>query len=280
MNAPAPELPRVVVAWDGTSAAAAALPVGKLVADQMGAQVEALYVAIDEQDRMERGPKLQREAERMGFGLTLTTGEAAEQIVRLAEEPEVALVALTTHGRELENAYRLGGVARRIVANTKRPVLILKPESAGQVHEIRRLLVPVDGTPKTASALHPVMELAAALGSAVDLLYVASRNLSPPGERGTVTAPRYVDQPQHEWPEWASEAVDRLATGCAGCPEDVPVRAFLAQGEIGDEIARFAMNRGSDAIVLVRRSRFQPDRAKVIRSVLRQTDCPVIIVGA
>jgi hypothetical protein len=123
------------------------------------------------------------------------------------------------------------------------------------------------------------MELAARLGAAIDLLYVAAPDQAAPEERGTVTAPLYVDQPQHEWPEWAAEVVHRLATCCAGCPEEVPVRIFLAQGQVGDEIARFAMEKQEDAIVLVRRSRFQPERAKVIRSVLRQTSCLVIIVG-
>jgi nucleotide-binding universal stress UspA family protein len=255
------------------------LPVAKLVAGQLGAGLEALYVATNAQDREERGSLLLREAKRLGFGLQLATGDAANEIVRWTEEPGIVLVALTTHGRDLEVAYRLGGVAGQIVARTKRPVLIVKPESANTVRGLRRLLVPVDGTPKTAAALHPVMELAAALGAAVDLLYVAAPDQKAPEERGAVTAPRYVDQPQHEWPEWAAEVVHRLATCCAGCPEEVPVRIFLAQGQVGDEIARFAMDNQADAIVLVRRSRFQPERAKVIRSVLRQTSCLMIIVG-
>jgi nucleotide-binding universal stress UspA family protein len=271
--------PKVLVAWDGSLGAATALPVAKLVAGQLGAEVEVLYVATDAQDREERGSLLLREAERLGFGLRLATGDAANEIVRWTEEPGIVLVALTTHGRELEVAYRLGGVAGRIVARTTRPVLIVKPESAGTVRGLKRLLVPVDGTPKTAVALRPVMELAAALEAAIDLLYVADPDQKAPEERGTVTAPRYVDQPQHEWPEWAAEVVHRLAACCAGCPEGVPVRIFLAQGQVGDEIARFAMDNQEDAIVLVRRSRFQPERAKVIRSVLRQTSCLVIIVG-
>ena len=271
--------PKVLVAWDGSPGAATALPVAKLVAGQLGAEVEALYVATDAQDREERGSLLMREAKRLGFGLRLATGDAANEIVRWTEEPGIVLVALMTHGREFEVAYRLGGVAGRIVARTKRPVLIVKHESANLVRGLKRLLVPVDGTPKTAAALHPVMELAAVLGAAIDLLYVAAPDQKAPEERGSVTAPRYVDQPQHEWPEWAAEVVNRLATCCAGCPDEVPVRIFLAQGEIGAEIARFAAENQTDAIVLVRRSRFQPDRAKVIRSVLGQTSCFVIIVG-
>jgi nucleotide-binding universal stress UspA family protein len=270
----------VLVAWDGSLAAAAAFPVARLVSQQLGAELEVLFVARDAVEREERTSALMEETKRLGFALDLRTGDAAGEIVRSTEDPGVMLVALTTHGRRLERDYRLGSVAEKVVGRTTRPVLLVKPEPAtASARNLKRLLVPVDGTPKTAAALQPVTELAAALGAAIDLLYVASPDQQPPAERGSVTAPRYLDQPQHEWPQWADEAIERLATSCAACPPEVPVRIFLAQGDIGDEIARFAVENQTDAIVLVRRSRFQPERAKVIRSVLRQTSCLVIIVG-
>jgi nucleotide-binding universal stress UspA family protein len=273
--------PKVLVAWDGSPAAATALPVAQLVADQLGADVEALYVARDALEREEKGMARASEAKKLGFALRLEIGDAASEIVRITEEPRVLLVVLTTHGRELEHLHRLGSVAEKVVSRTTRPVLIVKPESLATANpgRIKRLLVPIDGTPKTAAALHPVTELAAALGASIDLLYVAEREHKAPAERGSMTAPRYVDQPQHEWPEWASEVIHRLAWRCAGCPEEVPVRIFLVQDGVGDEIARFATENQVSAVVLVRRSRFQPGRAKVIRSVLSQTSCFIIIVG-
>ena len=45
--------------------------------------------------------------------------------------------------------------------------------------------------------------------------------------------PQYVDQPQHEWPQWANEVITRLAEACAQCPPNVPLRTFLAQGDAG-----------------------------------------------
>jgi nucleotide-binding universal stress UspA family protein len=271
---------RVLVAWDGSPAAATAFPIAKLVSQQLGAELEALYVARDVREREEQAIALGDEVKRLGFALRVEDGDVAEEIIRSTKEPGVLLVTLTTHGRSLEPVHRLGSVAAKVVARTTRPVLLVKPESTTSgPRPLKRLLVPVDGTPKTAAALHPVTELAAALGAAIDLLYVAGPDQQPPVERGSLTAPRYIDQPQHEWPEWAAEAIDRLATCCAGCPAEVQVRIFLAQGRIGDEIVRFATDNQSDAIVLVRRSRFQPNRAKVIRSVLSQTSCLLIIVG-
>lgn len=270
---------KVLVAWDGSPAAASAFSVARLIADQLGASVEAIYVAASGSDWEERGAQLSQEAARLGCAIRMTVGDAADEIVRCTEEPGVAFVALTTHGRELETGYRLGSVAASVVARTHRPVLIVKPESAEVVGAVRRLLVPVDGAPKTAAALQPVMALALELHASVDLLYVAAPSQKQPQERGSIPAPRYVDQPHHEWPQWAAEVVHRLAVCCAGCPSEVPVNIFLAQGEVGEEIVRFALEHRSDAIVLVRRSRLQPERAKVIRAVLAATSCLVIVVG-
>jgi nucleotide-binding universal stress UspA family protein len=271
--------PKVLVAWDGSNAASSALSAAKLVAAQLGAEVEALYVARDEQELKAQKKARMALARGLGVALRFETGDAASEIVRATDKPGILLVALTTHGRELEPAYRLGSVAEKVVSRTTRPVLIVKPEGASEPGELKRLLVPIDGTPKTAAALHPVTELAAALGAAIDLLYVAGPDEKATSERGSMTAPRYVDQPQHGWPEWATEVIQRLAACCAGCPEQVPLRFFLAKGDIGEEIARFATENRTDAIVLVRRSRFQPGRARIIRAVLSQTPCSAIIVG-
>jgi nucleotide-binding universal stress UspA family protein len=280
MTSPATR-PRILVAWDGSTAAASALPTTQKLARQLGAAVEILRVFRDNEEAAREGDRREREARRMGLRLRSAIGDAAREIVHATEEPDVLLVALTTHGRELEARYRLGSVAEAVISGTVKPVLIIKPEVAPSASPagLQRLLVPIDGAPKTASALHPVTELAADLGASIDLLYVTGPGEKPPDEPGSMTAPRYIDQPQHEWPAWASEIVDRLATCCAGCPESVPVHIHLRQGDVGEEIARFAWENHSDAIVLVRRSRFQPGHAMVIRSVLSRTSCFVIVVG-
>ncbi|HXH21172.1 MAG TPA: universal stress protein [Dehalococcoidia bacterium] len=273
---------RVIVAWDGSPAASTAVPVARRIAGQLGAEVEALYVAHDAAEKEGWQAKLGAEAERLGVSVRLVTGEPSAEIVRATEREGVCLVALTMHGRDVgEKGHRLGRIAKKVIASTVRPVLLVKPEAAEgkEAGPVRRLLVPIDGTPKTAAALQPVTQLAHDLKASIDFLYVADPRQKPPLERGSITAPRYVDQPQHEWPEWANEVMRRLSEGCAGCPEDVEVRIYLGRGDAGEEITHFAREKGSDAIVLVRRSRFQPGRAKVIRAVLERTTSHVIIVG-
>lgn len=99
-------------------------------------------------------------------------------------------------------------------------------------------------------------------------------------EPGSFGAPEYVDQPQHEWPHWAGEVRGRVRACCAGWPAAVPLRVYLARGEIGAEISRHAAAERYDAVALVRRSRFEAGRAAVLRAVLDRAPAPVILVGA
>ena len=69
-----------------------------------------------------------------------------------------------------------------------------------------------------------------------------------PAEAGSLTTPRYVDQPQHEWPAWSSEFLNRLA--CI-CPlGHLHVRIILAHGDTAAEILRLSEKQSTDLIVL------------------------------
>jgi nucleotide-binding universal stress UspA family protein len=273
---------RVLVALDGSTAAATALPLARTVAGQLGATLAVLHVTP--------GPPLapalwQRLHADLAAGETVEirspVPEPAAEILAAARDPGVVLVVLTTHGRAVEPGRHLGSVAEAVIARTLPPVLLVRPEAADRppVPPLHHLLLPLDGTPTTAVALRPATELAGQLGAALDLLHVAGPGQALPDERGSISAPRYVDQPQHEWPQWAGEVIERLCRCLAQCPPDVPVQMHLLHGDIGAEIARFAAERAVDAIVLVRRSQLEPGRAGILRAVLDRTPCPVLLVG-
>jgi nucleotide-binding universal stress UspA family protein len=304
----------VLIALDGSLAAATALPIALAVAAQLGADCQALHIVSNsgligelsrpfEQrfealsgiklwpDVIEATLRLWRAFIDPGNALLkalahievrIDTGEPAEGILRASAYPQVALVALTTHGHIIEPGRSLGRVAEQVIAGARQPILLIRPEATplairpGAV--LRRLLLPLDGTPTTAALLAPASALAGRLGAAVDLLYVAEVG-APPSEPGSIGAPQYVDQPQHEWPQWANELSSRLGEACAKIPPSVPLRTFLAQGEAGETIAHFAAEHESDAVVLARRSRLEPGRASVLRTVLGQMPCPVLLVG-
>ncbi len=281
MNEQAEERPHVLVALDGSPASATALPVAQVIADQLGAEVAILHIPTPEISLAALRQRLRR--------LTATplplrleeTPEPAEGILHALDDPRVILVVLTTHGRTIGRRRGLGHIAEAVIARTTRPVLLVRPEAVQKrpVTGFHHLLVPLDGTPTTALVLQPAAQLAQRLQASIDLLFVVSPDQPPPAEPGSIAAPRYIDQPQHEWPAWATEVIERLGCLCAGLPRDVPVRTFLMTGDIAAAILHFAIKHDIDAIVLARRSHLEPGRARVLRSVLASTPCPVFLVG-
>jgi nucleotide-binding universal stress UspA family protein len=161
-------------------------------------------------------------------------------------------------------------------------VLLVRPEAAAErgVAPLRRLLVTVDGTAATASAMRPATEFARRLGAALDVLYVDSPEAPATGEPGTIGAPRYVDQPHHEWPAWRGRMRDHLSACIGGPASELPVQAFSTVADIAADITRFATARQSDAVVLVRRSQLETGRARILRTVLDRMPCPVLLVAS
>jgi nucleotide-binding universal stress UspA family protein len=275
----------VLLALDGSLAAATALPLARTVANQLGATVEILHVAGEERPDPDLWQRLHVELQ-PGEAVQVRShaGAPASAILQAARAPGVDLVALTTHGRVIEHGRSLGRVAQAVIAHTTIPVLLVRPEAAEWTDStgapLRRLLLPLDGTPTTSTALRPAIELACRLGASVDLLYVASAEQLSAHEPGSIGAPRYVDQPHHEWPAWAERVISHLSVCLGGRPEELSIQVFLVAGHVAEEIARFAAEHQSDAIVLVRRSHLEIGRARVLRAVLDRTPCPVLLVGA
>ncbi|HZT07532.1 MAG TPA: universal stress protein [Chloroflexota bacterium] len=277
----------VLVALDGSSAATAAVPVACTVARQLNAQVEALYVATGEAAETDVRSRLGLNTRDYAhIPLRIAHGDPAEEILRAGEDPRVALVVLATHGRRIRPGGALAPVPRRVAAGTSRPVLLVRPEAAPAQQHLpffRRLLFPVDGTPTTVDAFATATELAARLGTEIDVLFVVYPKQAAPVERGTMTPPYYVDQPHHEWPAWQTRVAHWIRRHCADLPQETVIRARVVRArnltEVGEVIARFAAERAADGIVLVRRSHLEHGRAAILRAVLERTPCPVLLVA-
>jgi nucleotide-binding universal stress UspA family protein len=275
---------KVLVALDGSPAANLALPIARVFARQLAARLAVVHVAEAPLkqglifDVLHLSSKELKDVE-----VRVLVGTPSEGILEVAGAPDTELIVLTTHGRFVEPGHRLGRVAAAVVAATNRPVLLVRPEAiVGREHlpaRIKRMLFPLDGSPVTFGALPPAIDLAGKLHATVDLLYVVSPGQPVPVEPGSISTPHYVDQPQHEWPQWSREATRRLIAE-ANCPRGVRARAFLGFGDISEAVIRFAGQHQEDIIVLVRRSNFEPGRARVLHQVLKHTPCPIFLLAA
>jgi nucleotide-binding universal stress UspA family protein len=104
--------------------------------------------------------------------LEIAAGDPAEEILKAVDRHRCGLIVMSSHGRGAVARLRFGSVADRVSRASHVPVLIVRPSDAksevGPV-EIRRLLVPLDGSPLAAEALPVATSVAAHLGIPVHL---------------------------------------------------------------------------------------------------------------
>ena len=267
----------LLVPLDGSLHATAALPVARGLAEVCDATLAVLHVADDVPASAALVDRMKLSAEDVrGLVVEGRTGAAAAVIVRAAAERRAALIVMCTHTRLDDTPRTFGTVAEAVLRTAPCPVVLVPPIRGRRPWALRRLLLPHDGTPTSAAAIGPAAALAAQATAELVVLHVATPGAERPTEVGTLVSPRYVDQPQHEWPAWAREFLDRVH-GLGPATNGVSIRLALVHGEPGAAIVDFARQDASDLIALAWRGRLEPERARTMRRVIRDTVCPVIV---
>ncbi|MCC6554164.1 MAG: universal stress protein [Polyangiaceae bacterium] len=267
---------RVLVSLRATEAPSAAINVGRVVARTLAAPLHGVLIWPTQITPSDVPRLLRIDPEALeGMVLDVDVGDPAERLDAIARSSSVAFVVLAAE--ELgADACGVGDTALRALARMSASIIIVRPRAA--LSQIRHILVPLDGTPSTAAALEPASELAERAGAALDLVLVADVTAAPPTEPGTMTAPQYVDQPQHEWPAFSAEFIQRFVGSVGHRLPGVPVRFFLGSGRPAAEILRYAGELGPDLIALVWRDEGAAEPGPVLREVMRSARQPILVV--
>ena len=269
--------PIILVPLDGSQHATSALPVARALAELEGAILHVVHVAPGALAAGELAQRLRLTREEVeGAVLVPLSGPPAAAIVRQAREWHCRRIVMCAHTGAEQPRGALGRMAQEVMLSAPCPIVLVQPARGSHPWTLRRLLLPHDGTPTSALAIGPAADLAHRAGAELMVLHVAGG--APPDEPGTLAMPRYVDQPQHEWPAWAREFLDRLRTA-GHTPQAVRMRLTVVQGEPASEIARVATEQRSDLVVLAWRGRLEPERAATVRAVIREAPCPVMVCG-
>ncbi len=253
----------VWVPSDGSEAARAAVPIARTLA------------------RLERAPVHVVEApdgreEPEGVIVHEAKGDPARAILDATERASV--IVTSTRDSHDPPEVGLGIEARTLLARSACPIVLVRPELGEASWSPEEILVPHDGTPATSAALCPAAEIATRIGARLFALHIAADGAGRTSEPGSLRAPQYVDQPQHEWPEWAGEFVERFRSMCPVDPSKV--RFFLAHGEPASEIVRIAKENEVDLVVLAWHGTLEPRHALVFKALLRSSPCPMMVVRA
>src|SRR6516165_959790 len=262
----------ILVPLDSSEQALAALPVAKVLGEIERAALRIVHVS----ERRPASAELLKLEATVPDGSTVDarTGEPAAEILLAAGEMKPRLIVMCTH-TAAKPGKTLGSTATNVLRNAPCPVVLVPPGRDSIAWHLQHVLVPHDGTPTTSAALRPAAELAERASAELLVAHVTGIRAAP-AEPGSLTTPRYVDQPQHEWPAWASEFVDRLACGCP--LGQLHVRILLTHGNAATEILRLSEKQSTDLIVLAWRGIWEVPRAVTIKDILREARCPIMVV--
>ncbi len=266
----------VLVPLEGSPNVTAALPVARGLARLKGATVVLIDVG---HEPMTPGQLLDRIGlsvdDVRGLVIDQSIGAPADAIVREAAARHAALIVMCSQGPD-HPSDPIGSVTGDVLRRAPCPVVLAPSIRGRRPWALHQLVLPHDGTPTSAAAIAPTADLAARAGAELIVLHVATPDARRPVEPGTFLTPRYLDQPQHEWPTWEREFVNRVC--CLGHVANAEkIRLVLAQGEADAAILEFVRRHASDLIALAWRGGFAPERARTMRRVIRGATCPVII---
>lgn len=184
---------KIVVPLDGSRFAERVLPYAVSMANAFGARIELLRVIPEQMLDFRPERRLQDSCRRYlvevadrlphnsKIDCTVENGKPAQVIIDHAARGAGVLIAMTTHGRTGIERWRLGSVADRVVKAAKSPVLILRAESGSRtrtVPELKRLVVPLDGSSAAELALDHAAEVARRMHLEVALTYVRTLTIS------------------------------------------------------------------------------------------------------
>jgi nucleotide-binding universal stress UspA family protein len=322
------ELATILVPLDGSALAEYALPYALRLTRAAGGRLVLVRAAPDAPTRQRAEAELAATASRLfTAGAQVEShvrrGAAGDVILDGARAWEAGLIVMATHGRSGLGRWLYGSVADHVLRRAEVPVLLVSgvcerrwpapgagaPAAAGAAGGagtapdgagLGPVLVPLDGSGRSAAALRPAAALAGALGAGLLLTrvvpfpafwaYAAGRGPYYPGagpyaaDTGPYAAgagPHYATSapdPEAEL-DAARRYLDGLATRLRPTGRDVATHVDL--GPAAAAIARLARERDAAAIAMATHGRGGLARValgSVATEVLRVADAPVLLV--
>lgn len=245
---------KVIAALDNSAAAATVAATAKSLARAFGAEVEGVHVG-ENGDRNAAAT-----AAAAGLSFKKIEGAVVPALARAARDRDS--VALVVGARGLPSGRKVGSTALEVITSLTKPVVVVPPEAPRTV-TVKRVLVPLEGTPLTSLAPRGLIELADDANIDIVVLHVHDAE----------DVPSFTDQPQHEADAWRDEFVARY------CPWGVgQVTMQNCVGRREEEILRAADESNADLVAIGWAQRLAAGRAPIVRELLERGRTPVLLI--
>lgn len=222
-----------------------------------------------------------RRFEALGYAVEtyMMDGDAAQGILKVADEVGADLIAMTTHGRAGVRRWTLGSVAERVLRSAEQPVWLVRESTRViPLNEMARILVPLDGTRAAQQAVAQAQQLAQQSGAEVWLLRaIPERSNRSPTLVAEERESQFFQMLQHHAEADLATATEALTAAGIAC------ETLVIPGEPAHVIAEKAITENVDCIVMTSHVRQGMDRliyGNVADEVMRRCDCPMLLIHA
>jgi nucleotide-binding universal stress UspA family protein len=262
-------LGKILAALDGSRTSESVLPYVESLLGDADADVTLATVAKKGDERKASAARvyLKKAAARLrNKGAVVDTavllGDPASELTRFAREGGYSLLAMCTRGKTGLKRLILGSVAEDVLKRSSVPVLVVHPLKDGEARKFRKIVIPLDGSHRSASVLGPAARLAKNAGAKVAFV--------------TVVSPTRKD----ELPvEVVSENLFREQKSLQKLGLEVDLA--ILYGDPTREILTFAENNGADLVAISSHGRSGLPRVRfgsVAEKILRQGRMPLLVL--
>lgn len=142
---------KILVCLDGSALAETALPHAQMLASDEDAEILLLRVSVNpaaefsfsdpglakdliqevEAEALAYMQSARGKLQKAGFrtSFLICQGAIAETILSVAAEHQADVIVMSTHGRSGVKRWLLGSIADRVVTNSDRPVMLIRPQT-------------------------------------------------------------------------------------------------------------------------------------------------------
>jgi nucleotide-binding universal stress UspA family protein len=206
---------------------------------------------------------------------------AADGIVAFAQAEQPDLIILATHGHRLAARLILGSVARGVIATAPCPVFCVKCtgtemlSSTDGTLRLARILVPVDLSEESRSALHLAVDYVKDHDAQLHLMYVVHVDV-PLALIANESRPHFeVDHQMHSRISSRLQDFHREVD-----PEIEKVVTMVEKGSPAKRIAHYAESNSIDLIIVSRKGLGRTSHAlgSVTGRLLHEAHCPILVM--
>ncbi len=177
----------ILVPLNGSELSEKALPYAKSIAKTKNSNVilfaVSLKIFVERRDHLFASYLEVYAKELNAEGIKATTatgyGNIAAEIVKYANNNNIDLIAIASHGYSGAKQWMFGSIAQKVLYGTTIPVLLIKSKSPEVSVELNRILVAVDGSSFSESTFPYVEELAKNTNKEILLLHICEPPIVP-----------------------------------------------------------------------------------------------------